>query len=47
MLEQIIPKDRKGRFRTDFSEKYRRSEKALMLALAMETNKEWQGNISK
>lgn len=33
-LELMMPKDREGRFQTELFEKYQRSEKALMLAIA-------------
>lgn len=33
-LELMVPKDREGRFQTELFEKYQRSEKALMLAIA-------------
>ena len=33
-LELAVPQDREGRFRTELFERYQRSEKALMLALA-------------
>lgn len=33
-LELMVPKDREGRFRTELFEKYQRSEKALVLAIA-------------
>ena len=33
-LELLVPKDREGRFRTEVFERYQRSEKALLLAVA-------------
>ena len=33
-LELMVPKDREGRFQTELFEKYQRSEKALVLAIA-------------
>jgi putative transposase len=33
-LELLVPKDREGRFRTELFERYQRSEKALLLAIA-------------
>ncbi len=33
-LELMVPKDREGRFQTELFEKYQRSEKALLLAIA-------------
>lgn len=33
-LELMVPKDREGRFQTELFEKYQRSEKSLMLAIA-------------
>jgi len=33
-LELLVPKDREGRFRTELFERYQRSEKALLLAVA-------------
>jgi transposase-like protein len=33
-LELMVPKDREGRFQTEMFEKYQRSEKALLLAIA-------------
>lgn len=33
-FELLVPKDREGRFQTELFEKYQRSEKALMLAIA-------------
>jgi len=33
-LELLVPKDREGRFRTELWERYQRSEKALLLAVA-------------
>ena len=33
-LDLMVPKDREGRFQTELFEKYQRSEKALMLAIA-------------
>ena len=33
-LELMVPKDREGRFRTELFERYQKSEKALLLAIA-------------